>query len=535
MRKWLIFLFVILAARVRAMLMDTKCGFKLLFMPGTSGFRNIVGLWKAWYVYEKAVRECPAYAKFIAEAKAAALEESRTSGRRPRFVGVRCPGWFSLVPDFSGVPAMDKPNFIKKHSKKQLCFGGQFPMRNAVIDMSSGSSGKPTSWVRGGHEREAVARMMQIQLRQLLPGKRLLFINAFALGPWATGMMVSASLVGETLLVSVGPDVAKIIEILEDPDFDPNEFTFIIAGYPPFLKMLADSRQIDWKRYNVMAFYGGEGMSEGMRDYLLQSFSKVFGDYGASDLEINIAAESDFTVAIRKLMIANEKLRHRLNAPVSSLPDLGRLAEGLPHVFQYNQLDYVVETSDTGELLITLCRATNVSPRIRYNIHDNGHVMSYRQLLRILEEEGIDTKTLPPVLANLPIMFLYGRSDLAASYYGCKIPPTDIEKVVFQLPELARVYNSFRMVTHEDEKHDKHLTVHIELAQGVEVPADVEAFRVAVFAALEVCNQDYRESSRIAAQKGITPRLEFHRFREGPFVGRDIRLKNDYTGTSLAK
>ncbi len=511
MRRSIIFAFVVLAAFVRKLIMRGDVAYKLLFTPGADNFRTKIGLWKAWYVFEKARRECPAYSEFL-----------RANG----FTRIRLNGW---TPDLSTIPPMDKANFIRVYSMASRCYGGKLPVRGAVIDQSSGSTGKPTSWVRGPDERKAVARIMQLALREHVGNKQILFVNAFALGPWATGMSVSYSISDECLLISVGPDVDKIVGVLED--FGSEDFIYVIAGYPPFLKMLVDSGRIDWSQYDSIAFYGGEGMSEGMRSYLLEAFSEVYGDYGASDLEINIAAENAFTVEVRRLMVANESLRRRINSRLSTLPGLERLQDALPHIFQYNQLDYVVETNDQGELLITVGRASNVSPRVRYNIHDNGFVMSHRELAALLAAEGVDVDKLPPAIADLPVMLHYGRSDLAASYYGCKIPPTDVEKIVFEIPELARIYNSFRMITAEDEEHNKHLTIAIELVDGMEAPTaeGIDALTQQVFELLGKHNQDYRESARIAAQKGVYAKLEFFGFRQGPFVNSDIRLKNRYT------
>jgi phenylacetate-CoA ligase len=235
-------------------------------------------------------------------------------------------------------------------------------------------------------------------------------------------------------------------------------------------------------------------------------------------------------------MMKNERLRRRLNAPVADLPErddsphgLKRLKDALPHIFQYNSLDYFVESNEQGELLVTLCRASNVAPKIRYNIHDNGHVMTFRQLQQILAEEGIAVGDLPKPMANLPIMLHYGRSDLSVGYYGCKITPAEIEKILYESPVLAPVFSSFRLITSEDEQHNKLLTLAIELSRGAQEPADAEAQRLGIFEALAVANQDYRKSAEIAGQSGITPKLEFYGFREGPFVGTDIRLKAKYT------
>ncbi len=515
MRKFLIFSIVIVAAFLRRLLERTELGYKLLFLPGTGGIRARLGEWKAWYAFEKFKRECPAYADFCEK-----------NGCEVTLVGWK--------PDFSRVKEMDKGNFIKKYTLAQLCRGGVLPTRGAVIDQSSGSTGKPSNWVRASGERHAVARTMQIALREFVGrDKNILFVNAFALGPWATGMFVSFSVADECLLISTGPDIDKIVGALEE--FGPEGFVYVIAGYPPFLKMLADSKKINWKNYHALAFYGGEGMSEGMRGYLLGSFQEVYGDYGASDLEINIGAENAFTVAVRRAMVGNERLRRRINSKLSKLKGLERLQDALPHIFQFNPLDYVVEMNELGELVITLTRSTNISPRVKYNIHDNGFVLTYGEFCAMLEEEGLSLRTLPPALANLPVMLHYGRSDLAASYYGCKIPPTDIEKICFEIPALAKAFNSFRLITSEDAEHNKHLEIAIELGDGQPIPADALAIETRVFELLRDHNQDYRESERIAAQKNVHAKVVFYGFRQGPFVGSDIRLKNKYTEDGAKK
>jgi phenylacetate-CoA ligase len=515
MRKNLIFAVVLCAALVRECMMRRDWKYKLLFMPGTSRFRTVMGLWKAWYALEKARRRCPAYADYFA-----------ANGGK-----VVLNGW---IPDLSGVPEMDKARYIKRYKLAQTLIGGELPDRGAVIDQSSGSSGKATSWVRGLDERKAVARVMQIALRQFAgKGKKILFINAFALGPWATGMAVSYSVSDECLLISTGPDINKIVGALEE--FGSDKFIYIIAGYPPFLKMLVDRPDVNLKPYHTIAFYGGEGMPEGMRTYLMDhGFNEVYGDYGASDLEINIGAENPFTVALRRAMESNPMLRKMINWHVSKLPGLERLSDELPHIFQYNQLDYVVESNSEGELVITVCRASNISPRIRYNIHDNGFVITLDKLMNILREAsghgGFDVASLPPPIANLPVMFHYGRSDLSEQYYGCKIPPTDIINVVYQMPELASIYSSFAPEPWLDKVTlDKHLDYCIELQEGRKIPEDIEGLTKRFFELLGQTNQDYRESARIALEKGIVNKLKFYEFRTGPFEGADIRTKYKYS------
>src|SRR5215831_3448061 len=213
MKRLLIFAFLAVADRIRRLMMRWERAFGLLFLPGMRGFWTRVGLWKAWRAFENAKRNCPAYRDFLA--------------KHPR-ARVTLRGW---TPDFSAIPPMDKPNYILAYPIEQRCLGGALPTKGAVIDESSGTSGAPNNWVRGPDERKYVARMLQIAMHMVLGDKPRLFINAFALGPWATGMCVSSAAVDVCLLKSTGPDINKIINTLRV--FGP-AYHYVIAGYPPF-------------------------------------------------------------------------------------------------------------------------------------------------------------------------------------------------------------------------------------------------------------------------------------------------------------
>jgi phenylacetate-CoA ligase len=496
MKQFLILCFLVVASAVRKFMMKQDWLYKSLFAPQLAGFRELVGKWKAWRVFENAKRNCPAYAQFVSDNPGTEVK------------------WRGWVPDLSDVTATEKKNYVLKYPLLERCYFGEFPWKGGLIDESSGSSGKPNNWVRGPAERKEVGRIMQIAMRHLLGDEPVFFLNAFALGPWATGMNVSGFVSDVCLLKSIGPDAAKIITTLKD--FGP-KYRYIIAGYPPFLKALVDSDEINWSDYNIIAFYGGEGISEAMRDYLGKGFKKVFGSYGASDLEINIAAENDFTIRLRKLILANPSLRARFCK-----------YDGDPIVFQYNPMDYLIETNEEGELIITICRVANVAPKIRYNIRDRGQVIRFSEVAEILEEEGypISSLDVDPV-AELPVLLHFGRADLAVAFYGCKITPNEIEKIVFENRTLAPIVELFALVTNEDERSNKLLTVALELRPGKVAPDDVEALSREVFEQLATANQDFRESRKMIPT-GLEPQLKFFASRTGPFEGKDIRLKSKY-------
>jgi phenylacetate-coenzyme A ligase PaaK-like adenylate-forming protein len=488
---------VLRVARLAAMRREST--HRLLFTPRFEGTRWQLGRWRAWLASERARKEVPAYQDFL-----------RAHGDpRPR---VR-----RFQPDLALLPETDKESYVNRYSIEDRCRGGRIPSTGVVVDESSGTSGAPNNWVRGIDERREVKQALQIAFHHQLGREPVFVLNAFALGPWATGMNVSMSLVDVAILKSIGPDVAKIEATLKT--FGPR-YRYVIAGYPPFLKTVVDTADIDWSAHRVTAFYGGEGMTEGMRDYLRRFFDGgVYGSYGASDLEINIGAESDFTIALRRLLRDHPDVCAQLGAP----PDAD-----LPMVFQYNPLDYHLESSAEGELVVTLCRTTNAAPKIRYNIHDLGHPVRMPTLQRTLREAGIEP---PPSASDLPLLFLYGRADQAVPYFGSKVTPTNVEEVLFALPDLAECVGSFALVASEDEQATKHLAIAFELVDGARQPADLAAVRERVLAELRRVNQDFREASRFIPPESV-PTVELHEAGTGPFAGHDVRLKRRYVRRS---
>ncbi|MBL8983978.1 MAG: hypothetical protein JNL26_17465, partial [Gemmatimonadetes bacterium] len=195
-------------------------------------------------------------------------------------------------------------------------------------------------------------------------------------------------------------------------------------------------------------------------------------------------------------------------------------------MFQYNPADFFLETSHAGELLVTVCRPGHVTPKVRYNIHDLGHVMRMPELVEILREEGIDPEGLEAGGLDLPVLFLYGRADASIAYYGCKVSPADVQEALFHVPELAAVTDGFQLEVREDARGDKGLFVHLELVAGA-VDDGLAALGHHLFDALARVNQDFRESRRIATS-AHPPCVVFHATGTGPFVSQDIRLKRQY-------
>jgi phenylacetate-CoA ligase len=451
-----------------------------------------VGEWRAWLAFERARVRVPGYAAFIAEHGGSVTVHG-------------------LTPDFSAVPETTKENYVRLWTIEERCIDGRLPERGVVIDESSGTSGEPSNWVRGPEEREDGRKLLHLGVRNVLGEKPFFVINAFALGPWATGMNLSMAIVDIAVLKSTGPDVAKIANTLRT--FGPR-YHYLICGYPPFLKQLVDTADVDWGEYDCLAAVGGEGMSEALRTHLQRAFRQVYSSFGASDLEINIATENDFTIAFRQLLVERPELGRMLE-----LPDQG----SLPMVFQYNPLDYLVETNDAGELVITICRLDTTSPKIRYCIHDLGYVRRFPRVHAALEALDVRPDELAPGWLDLPLLFHYGRSDSTVAFYGANLAMADVQEVVVGLPALGDRVNAFALLLGEDDDANKTLEIAFELHGGMGEPRDVRADLLRRLAAV---NQDWREASRFMPPD--QPTLSFHPAGTGPFADADVRVKHRY-------
>ncbi|HEX6733014.1 MAG TPA: hypothetical protein VF074_23535, partial [Pyrinomonadaceae bacterium] len=272
----------------------------------------------------------------------------------------------------------------------------------------------------------------------------------------------------------------------------------------------------DLTKYRMDLIVGGEGISESLRTYLLRTFQTVISSYGASDLEINIGVETPLTIGLRRLCLERRELCEAL---------FGR--ETPPMIFQYNALDYIVETVENNELVFTIGRQTSAAPKLRYNLKDSGGSMTYRQLATRLQAGGVRISELPGPQSHFPILFVFGRADLTVPFYGAKIYPADIEDIINAHPTLVRQLNSFQLSSYEDENIDRRLKIHLETVKGFagdlpSLPTLLDIF----FDGLCGCNQDFREVTKMFDRSCIE--IEIHAFETGPFAGRDIRIKNRY-------
>jgi phenylacetate-CoA ligase len=445
-----------------------------------------IGRMRAHAVFLKASRKCPAYRQFLQDQ-----------------------GYSQAKWSLAGVPVMTKENYVKRYSLEERCYGGAIPLAGVVIDESSGSTGQPNNWVRSAAERQDVKRILQVNYEIIYKDSGIVLLNCFALGPWATGMNVSLSLVDVGIMKSIGPDQKKLENTLK---LLGPKYRYLVFGYPPFIRSFVDETGMDLTDFHIDFVVGGEGISEALRAHLLRYGKSVV----SSDLEINLGIETELTIRLRQLCLANGELCRDL---------FGR--DTPPMIFQYNPSNYVIESNEQNELIFTIGRESAAAPKIRYNLRDAGGVYPFQTLAERLQTHGVDLAGLIKRFSYFPFLFVYGRNDSSVPFYGSKIFPSDMEQIINSEPQLAAAIHSFQLRGREDERLTSHLEIHFERRRGaaIELPDPDRLFEI-VFAGLMRVNQDFREVTRMFNRSQVS--VIVHDHETGPFAGRDIRIKNNY-------
>ena len=417
-------------------------------------------------------------------------------------------------------PITDKKNYIERYPTAARCVDGRIPLPGTEMDESSGSSGHPFDWVRGAEELAEMHRQFS-QYATYTFGRNLVTINGFSMGAWSTGVNTARAMRPIGMVKSPGPDLEKIIHTLEV--LGPG-YTYVLTGYPPFLREIlefGDANGLDWRPYRMFGIVGGEAMSEQLRDRLLEQFIGVYSAYGASDLDIGVAAESTISIWLRREAAANHELRRQL------FGDDPRL----PMVFQFNPLDHNIETVD-GELVITVSRLSMLSPRIRYNIHDAGSALSFSRVEEVCRGFGLDPVTVATPLGHrpmrLPFMWVHGRSDATISYMGANIYPEDVEQALFEEGSIADRIGAFALELRDIGDGAVRPLVHVELKRRDGNDAAVaNLIRRDVVARLEHNSRDFRAA--VAENPSTADFLvELHDPGQGPFAENSRRIKRRY-------
>lgn len=463
----------------------------------------------AWMICQHAYLDVPAYKHYIEEP------------------GFRFRWW-----DLTNYRPTSKSEYVDRYPEPDKCWHGVIETIGTVVDESSGSSGKPYNWMRSKRELNTVHKNVAGYITLLFGTRRLFAINAFSMGAWATGTNTGIAMSKIAMVKNTGPDIDKIVDTLRH--FGPG-YTYLISAYPPFLKHLRDrldAEGFDWERYDLNGFVGGEALTEGLRDYLEDRFGRIYSGYGASDLTIGMAGESDLSVWLRRALVSDERLRRDV---------LGDDEPRTPMIFQYNPLETYLETTPDGELLVTLNSSDIMSPKLRYNIGDEAKIITFPEMRAAIQREpGGERSRLALAFERvfaaqrmkLPFVLLFGRKDSTISYMGANIYPLDVENGLYLDNPHAASIESFKLSLVEVGEHEQRPVIHLQLRDRVVLDDDARAELARCSAAgvlthLATVSRDIAQSLEEDATASDV-RIEIHAHGTGPFAGGSSKIKNVY-------
>jgi len=417
------------------------------------------------------------------------------------------------------LPITTKRSYIDQWSLAERCVGGAIPASGCDLDESAGSTGSPYTWIRSQTELADVHRSLALLARHLLPAadRPLIVLNAFSMGAWATGTNVAVALRAVGTVKSCGPDIDKLLGTMELLGPGP---TYVICGYPPFLRQLLDAathRGLDLSAMSLYGFVGGEGMTEAQRRRLERIFDRVWSAYGASDLDIGVAAETPISVWLRQQADANHELARAL---------FGR-TDRLPMVFQYDPCDYFVETvtssAGASELVVTVSRPM-LSPRIRYNVGDEGGTVDFASATAACRNAGLDPDEAEPRAFRLPFLFVHGRSDQTMSFMGANLYPEDVAAGIGTHAD-ADALGAFCMELADVGDDEVRPFIHVEVPQAARHDGLQDELAEAIRRHLAAASADYR-AALDETDKAADVRVRLWEPGTGPFASNAGRIKH---------
>jgi phenylacetate-CoA ligase len=399
-------------------------------------------------VFKRTVKNVPAYKNF--------LKLNRVELAKVNTLG-----------DFENLPSINKRNYFHVNSFDKIIESGSLENNSMVLTSTSGSTGQPTYFPR----LEALDLQYSVLAEFFVnngPKGSTLFVDCFGMGVWIGGLISYQafrymSLRGYPVtIITPGVNKKEIFHCLKQmaPNFD----NVIIAGYPPFIKDVIDEAPlegINFKKFKTRLLFAAESFTEKFRDYLARAvkIKDVHHDtlniYGSAELGA-MAFETPTTIFIRRLAIKHPRIYMNL----FNTDKTATLA-------QYNPM-FVNFEAMNGRVLIT---AESASPFVRYEIGDNGGVLSINEIKSKFKDSGIDLdreiKKAGIKITNLPFVYVYERTDLSTKLYGAIIYPEPIRNGL-QDPKLYKyVTGKFTMITKFDKKENEFLEINVELKVGV--------------------------------------------------------------------
>ncbi|MFA7253593.1 MAG: hypothetical protein WC107_03485 [Patescibacteria group bacterium] len=473
-----------------------------------------IGTKTALSVFEDTTENIPAYKRFLQNEKFD-------------------PKQIKTMDSFFEIPVSDKYNYVQPFGFNEIN-SVQAGKNLYSFSLSSGTADDPTIWPRYIQYEDFLPSVFDVFMRQYwnIDKKSSLVLNAFAMGPWIAGFCVHQALRPLTqkyklTMGTTGADIESIIYAISKISqyYDQT----IIMSYPTFARTILDRLEqtgINIKKLNLKMFIAGEGHTVEWRQYINKMTSgnkndliSIIDGYGVTDTGL-AGQGSALTNLIRDLAFKDEKLSKSLFGEANSVPSL----------FQYNPGNYFIEEYN-GEILFTTKATT---PLIRYNIHDRGGIIKFREMESILANHGYDYKRLIKkaglplsIISQQPFVYCFGRRDDTIIIGGANIFPEQIAPALFN--EKVKDIHSFKLTTKFDKKQHQLSYAILELKSGITYKKN-QLVRLKNKYHNTILNRLLKTSSDYAVSYKADPKyadiiIEIFENGQGPFASDSSRTK----------
>jgi len=441
------------------------------------------------------------------------------------------PEKIQTVKDFQNLPVMNKKNYIRQYPLKDLCWDGSIN-RPLVLTATSGSTGEPSYFVRGGNLdwQYSVSIQRYLQNSSLTSNGPILVIICFGMGIWIGGLITYKAYEmasnRENLPVSIitpGINKKEIFAALKR--LSPQYKQTIMVGYAPFLKDIVDQSEqegINLTKLNIRFMFAAETVTEEVRDYLYSNcgVNNIFKDfmniYGSADIGA-MAVEDSTSILIKRLIQDRREVFYDIFTPINKIPTLA----------QYNPL-FINFEAINSEILLT---GDSAIPLIRYSIGDNGGVITYDEMKSKLGEFGIDIieevqkNHLTNAFSEMPFVYIYERMDFSTTLYGLNIYPEWIKKAIITTELKHHLTGKFTLATRYDDDKNQFLEINVELKKNITITDTTKKKAVHILIRhLQHASSEYRELVDHLKDRAY-PRIKFWQAEDPLYFQPGIKQK----------
>lgn len=417
------------------------------------------------------------------------------------------------IQDFSKLPMLDKDNYLRKYSRDSLCWDGKFSEKQWVISTTSGSTGEPFYFPRTSKQDDYYAITAELYLRENfdIQNKTTLYVDAFAMGAWIGGVFTYEAIrrvadKGYAIsIITPGIHKQEVVNSIKKlgQDFDQ----VIIGCYPPVMKDIIDlgiSEGMNWADYNLGLVFSAEGFGEQFREHVHAkagingAYTGSLNHYGTVDMG-TMSHETPTSIFIRKQANKTKQLSADLFGATHKQPTL---TQYLPELFYFESVN---------ESLI--CSGDSGFPLVRYDLKDNGGILTNFEVNNTFRKHGIDFKrelnrhNISVHHWNLPYVYLFERSDFSVTLVGGNIYPEEVRRALLHDSVNTNITGKFTMEVTYDNKMNPKLVIHVELKKAVPVDTKLsKAIQKSIVSTLLADNSEYVSNYKAYGRK-LWPRI----------------------------